>query len=110
MAKKLQQHPSRLVVTNGADRQHVHSQVGQIVDRVGSAARHHGAFAMLQDQHRSLARHARDFSIHEFVGHQVPQHRDGDLGEGFDNLPQPFDFLQMFRHRIARAVVSGQWS
>src|SRR5271169_5396199 len=75
---------------------------------------------MLQDKHRGLARHPRDFPEHKFVGHQIPQHRNGNLGERLDDLPQPLDFLQMFRHQIIviakraiiarRKVVGGQRS
>ena len=77
----LQEQASGLVVAHDSDRQNVHSQVGKIVDGIRSAAGQDRALAMLQDQHRSFARHARDFAEDEFVGHKIAEHSDGDLRE-----------------------------
>ena len=86
VAESLEQQAAGLVVADDADRQHVDAQVGEIIDGIGSAAGHDAAFAMLENQHRSLARNARDFAENKFVGHQVAEHGDGDLGERFDDL------------------------
>ena len=98
VAKIFQQQPPRFIVAHNAHGQDIHSQIRQVICGVGSAAGHHGAFAVLQDQHRRFARHARNFAEDELVGHQIAQHRDGELGEGFDDLLQAVGFFGMFGH------------
>ena len=58
---------------------HFHAQRSQVHDGVAAAAGNDGTFAMLQDEHRRLARDARNFAKNEFVGHQIGQHGDGDV-------------------------------
>src|ERR1700692_1317536 len=93
VAKTLHEQSSRFVVANCADRQHVYSQIDKIINRIGTAPRQHGTLAMLQDEHWSLARHSRDFSVNKFIGDQIPKHRNRDLRERLNNLSQPLDFF-----------------
>ena len=53
---------------------------------------------MLEDEHRSLSRDARNLSEDEFVGDQVPQHSDGDVGEILNDLPEPLAFFGVLGH------------
>ncbi len=80
-AEALQQQAAGFVVAHHAHRQDVDPQRGQVHDGVGAAAGHHGALAMLQDQHRGLARDAGDLAEDKLVGHQVGQHCDRDVAE-----------------------------
>jgi hypothetical protein len=79
---------SRFVVPDHADRQHRNSEIGQVVDGIAGAARHHRTFAMAQDQHRGLARYPRNLAVDELVGDQVSQHGDAELGKLLDDLYQ----------------------
>ena len=81
VAKSFEQQASGFVVSHHSHGKNVNPQVGKIIDRIGAASRHDGSLAMLQNQDRSFPRHPRDFSKDEFVGHQVANHGDRDLGE-----------------------------
>src|ERR1700688_1038157 len=98
MTKTFQEQAASLIVAHHSHRQNIDAQVRKIIDRVGPSARHEAALPMLQDQHRRFSRDARDFPKNEFVGHQVADHGDGDLGKGLNNLFQPLLFFGMFRH------------
>jgi hypothetical protein len=41
---------------------------------------------MLEDQDGSLAGNARDLAKYKLVGDQISQHRDGNVGKGFDDF------------------------
>jgi hypothetical protein len=86
VAESAQQQLARLVVADDANRQDVHSQVGEIVDGIGAAARNHLAIAVLQNQHGRFARDARNFAEHELVGDQIGEDGYRELGKGFDDL------------------------
>jgi hypothetical protein len=87
VAERLEQQASGLIVAHDADGQDIDAEVGQIVDGVGAASGHHGAFAIAQDQNRRLPRNSRDLPKDKFVRHQVADYGDGDLGErGHDLL------------------------
>ena len=93
MAESAQQQLSRLVVAHDSNRQDVHSEVGEVVDGIRAAAGNHLAIAVLQNQHGRFARDARNLAEHEFVGDQVREDGDRELGKRFDNLPQSGRFL-----------------
>src|SRR5262249_2040233 len=69
----LQQFTTSFVIANDTDRQYIHTEVREIVNRIRSSARHDRTAAMLQDQYRRLTAHPRDLAKNEFVGHQVAQ-------------------------------------
>src|SRR5437868_8183234 len=77
LAKVLQQQAAGFVVSHYAHRQDVDIKRGKITDGVAASARHHGALAMLQDEHWRLARDPRDFAEDKLIRHQVAQYRDG---------------------------------
>ena len=101
MPEGAQQQLSRLIVAHDSNRQDVHSEVGKIVDGIRAAARNHRAITVLQDQHGRFARDPRNLAEDEFVGHQVREHGDRELGKRFDDLPQPVVFLNVFCHQYA---------
>ena len=105
MAECLKQHASRLIITDDSHRQNVDAQIREIVDCVRAAAGNDAAFAMLQDQDRSLARDPRDLAKNEFVGHQIAEDSDRHLWERFDDLPQAtaqlFGLFGMLIHRVS---------
>ena len=45
----LEQHAARLVIANHTNWKHIYTQIGQVADRIRSASRHHGPFAMFQN-------------------------------------------------------------
>jgi hypothetical protein len=101
VAEGAQQQLAGFVVADHANRQDVHSQVGEIVDGVGAAAWDYFAVAVPQDQHGRFARDAGDFSEHELVGDQIREDGDRELGKGFDDLSQAQAAVvfTMFCHR-----------
>ena len=50
-----QQKFPRFVLAHDSDRQHIDAEVGKVVDRVRSAARHNFSVAMFQDKHGRFA-------------------------------------------------------
>src|ERR1051326_2510471 len=77
----VQQHASGFVVTNDANGKYGYAEISQVIDGIAGAAGHHAALAMTQDQYRRFTRDARDFTVDEFIGNQVSQHRDAELGK-----------------------------
>ncbi len=100
LVQPLQQQAAGLVVADDADRKNVDAQRSQVHHRIAAAAGNHGALAMLQDQHRRLARDARNLAKDEFVGHQVGQHGDRDVGERLDDLLPALRIFQVFDHEL----------
>ncbi len=99
VAKVFQQHAPGFVVADDADGKNIHAEIGEIIGGVGAAAGDDRALAMLENQHRRFARHARNLAEDEFVGDQVAQHRDGDLGKRLDDLPEAVGFFGMLGHQ-----------
>ena len=100
LAKALQQQAAGFVVAYHANRKNVDAQRGQVHHRIRAASGNYGALAVLQDQHRRLARDAGDFAEDEFVGDQVRQNRDGDFGERVDNLLPALRVFRMLIHEL----------
>ncbi len=69
------------IVADDAHGKHIHLEIGQVHDRVAAATRHNGALAVLQNEHRGLARNPRNLTIDKLVGHQVGKYRNGNVGE-----------------------------
>jgi hypothetical protein len=103
VAKGFQQQPPGFVVADQADRQHIHAECGQVVDGIGAAAGNHGALAMFEDKHGSFPRHARDFAVDKFIGHEIAEHSDRRFGEGLDDPVKAVEFFRMFGHPVSRA-------
>ena len=64
------------------------AQVCQVVYGVCAASRQNFPFALPQDQDRSLARDASDFTINKLVSHHVPQHHNTLMGKTPDKRKQ----------------------
>src|SRR5581483_683916 len=86
MAECLDQKLAWLIGTDDAYGQHVYSQVGEVIDGIGSAARNNSSVAMFENEDRGFAGNAGDFSKNKFVCDQVTQHGDRQLGKRLDNL------------------------
>src|SRR6266700_3762118 len=98
VAETFHEQTSRLVVSHDPHWQNADAQIGKIVHRVCSAAGKNGAFAMAKDEHRRLARDARDFAEDEFVGDHVAKHGDRDARKSLHNLAQPRGFSRDLAH------------
>ena len=62
---------------------------GDVVGRVAGAAGHHLGRVVLEDQHRRLARHARDLAVDELVGDEVADDEHAAAREAVDEPEQP---------------------
>ena len=81
VAEGLEQQAAQLIVANDTYRKHVDPQIREIMNRIGTASRHHAAFAMFQDEDWRFARYAGNLPENKFVGHQVAEHGHGDFGK-----------------------------
>ena len=77
VAEGAEQKLAGLIVTDDADRQDVHSEIGEVVDGIATAAGNDLAVVMLQNQDGGFARDTRNFAEHELVGNQVGEHSHG---------------------------------
>ena len=76
----------------GADHSHETShgtQRGHVVRGVARATGSDLRGVVLEDQHRSLARHPIQAPVNELVRDEIADHRDPRLPEGLDQLRQP---------------------
>ena len=76
------------VITHRRNRQDARAERRNVVGSVGARARNNCSFAMFQDEHRSFTRNARDFSILEFVGHEIAEENNRFRGELLDTLAE----------------------
>jgi len=93
-----QQQAARIVVPYNAHRKNVDAEVREIVYRVGATAGDDRPLAMLEDQHRGLARDARNFAEHKFVRHHITEDGNRDARECLDDLPQAAGFFGDLTH------------
>src|SRR5207244_7179754 len=63
--KIFEQEPPRFIVSKHAHGQDVHAQIGEIINRVGAATRHHRPLPVLENQYRSFSWDPGSFSEHE---------------------------------------------
>ena len=73
VTKMFDQQSSRLVIADNPDWQNVDPEIGEIIRRIGAAARSDGPFTMLENQHRRLARDTRNLTKDKLIGDQVSQ-------------------------------------
>ena len=104
LAEILKKRLPRSVLANDRNRQHLCPQGGKIVGCVSAAAWNQLRLAMLQDQHRSLARNSRNVAITKFVGHKVTEENDDLSPELFYALSK---IAQVHRRR---AFFFGGWT
>jgi hypothetical protein len=86
VAKGAQQKPASIVVANDSDRQDVNTQISEVIRGIRATTGNNRAFAMAKDEHWGLARHARDFTDHEFIRNHVAQYRDCEPRKRLDDL------------------------
>ena len=75
---------TRQVITDGSDGNDLGAKGGEIVGRVGAAARHDLSFTMLEDQDGSFAGNPGDVAKLEGVGDEIAQDDDGFGGKTLD--------------------------
>ena len=73
---------------------------GDVVGRVARAARHHLGRVVFQDQHRRLARNARDFAVDELVDDDVADHEHATVAESIDQGEEPLLALGLAREWV----------
>ena len=73
-----EQPSSRLVAAGQANQRHAAAKGRGVVRRVARAAGQHFGRVVFENQHRRLARHARDATVDELVGDQIAE--DDDVG------------------------------
>src|SRR5207237_8409019 len=99
VAKLFEQQAPRLIISDDTDRKNIHPKLGKIVDGVRASAWDYTALAVLENQTRGLAGDTGDFAEPDFIGHKIPDHGDGDLGERFNDLVGLFGLFGMLGHR-----------
>ena len=105
MAKLFEQQAPRLIISDDTDRKNIHPKLGKIVDGVRASAWDYTALAVLENQNRGLAGDTGDFAEHEFICHKISDHGDGDLGEGFNDLFEPFGLFGMLGHPDSEPIM-----
>ena len=75
-AQQFKKRAPRGIVRDGADRQHVRAEIGEIIQRIRAAARERARIAMPEDQYRRLARYTRNLARNEQVEDEIAGERD----------------------------------
>ena len=73
---------------------------GDVVRGVAGAAGDHLGRVVLEDQHRRLARHARDLAVDELVGDEVADDQHAAAAEAVDEREQAFLALGLAGQRV----------
>ena len=71
LVQRRRQPPGGLVASDDTGQNRAATKRGHVVRRIATCARHDLRRVVLEDQHRSLARDARDTTVHEFIGDDV---------------------------------------
>src|SRR5215471_2240291 len=95
----MQEQASRLIIANYAYRQDCDSKVGEVINGIARAAGYYCAVAVAKNQDWGLTRDARNLAVDKFVGNQVSQYGDGELGKFLDDPDQPVCRFGILLHR-----------
>ena len=71
LVQRRRQPPGGLIASDDTGQNRTTTKRGHVVRSIAAGARHHLRRVVLEDQHRSLTRDARDTTVHEFVGDDV---------------------------------------
>jgi hypothetical protein len=84
----IEQLAASFVIANDADRQDARTEVGEIADGVGGAARICFRAAVAKNQDRSFARDARDLAGNEFIEDEIAHDGNRLARKGSDEIEQ----------------------
>src|SRR6476646_677720 len=107
LAECMQQHAASFVVADDAHGKDSHTQIGQVVNSVAGAAGDHRAVTMAQDEHWRFTGDARNFAIDKFVGNQVTQDGDAELGKLLNDFDKAVGRFLGFLHGLSRFSHAG---
>ena len=105
-----QQPAAGLVAADDADQSRAAAERRDVVGGVAAAARHDLGRVVLEDQHRRLARDARDAAVDELVGHDVADDGDRPAPQRVDQREElrrihPTASIKLLRIASARSAV-----
>ena len=88
-SQRVEQPTARFVLSGESNRDGRTAERRNVARRVAGSSRNDLRRVVVQDQHRCLARDARDVAVNELIDNQIAKHRDADVGKSIDEGQEP---------------------